>query len=165
MSNTPQANQLNQLAQKVGQYQQHIEFLNNNIAALRQNIERPDISNEEKEALRKQEQELQSKLVMLQTLISNLTPQMVAQNLQQRVLAQQLGNNQQQMGSPSPAPTDNMSISSTPGSPATFNPQQAQQHPNFAAVQAATQAFLAQQQQLRKISLYLYCYFIHSYIS
>jgi SMC interacting uncharacterized protein involved in chromosome segregation len=155
MSNTPQANQLNQLAQKIGQYQQHIEYLNNNIAALRQNIERPDISNDEKEALKKQEQELQSKLVMLQTLISNLTPQMVAQNLQQRVLAQQLGNNQQQqMGSPTSA-TDNMSVSSTPGSPASFNPQQVQQqqqHPNFAAVQAATQAFIAQQ-QLRKIML------------
>lgn len=133
--------QLNQLAQKIQQYQQHMESLNNNINILRQNIERPDISNEEKEALRKQEQELQTKLVMLQSLISNLNPQ----NLQQRVL---------QMGSPA-STADNMSVSSIPGSPASFNPQQPQQHPNFAAVQAATQAFLAQQ-QLRKYNLVLF---------
>jgi hypothetical protein len=80
MSNSgpPSAN-LNQLAQTIAQYKQNMEFLNNNILTLRQNLERPDISNEDKEILKKQEQELQSKLVIFQTLIASMGSQLYAQ--------------------------------------------------------------------------------------
>jgi len=141
---------MNQLPQMIAQYQQNIEYLNNNIAILRRNIERTDISEKDKEQYKKQEQEFQSKLAMLQTLISNLTPQMVAQNLQQRVLSQQMNNNnQQQQQANSPASTnDNMSGTSAPGSPATFNPQQQQQYNQFNAA-VANNVVQQQQQQMR----------------
>lgn len=133
MSNNNQSpTHMQQLPQMIAQYQQNIEFLNNNIAQLRRNMERTDISQEEREVYKKQEQDLQGKLSLHQTLINNLTPQMVAQNLQQRVLSQQM------------SPTsDNMS---TPGSPAAFNQQQQQQQlANFASNAAV-------QQQLRKMT-------------
>lgn len=130
MSNNQPPSHMQQLPQMIAQYQQNIEFLNNNITQLRRNIERTDISQEEREVFKKQEQDLQGKLALHQTLVNNLTPQMVAQNLQQRVLNQQM----------SPTTSDNMS---TPGSPA-FNQQQQQQLANFSNNAAQ------QQQQLRK---------------
>lgn len=135
MSNNNQSpTHMQQLPQMIAQYQQNIEFLNNNIAQLRRNMERTDISQEEREVYKKQEQDLQGKLSLHQTLINNLTPQMVAQNLQQRVLSQQM------------SPTsDNMS---TPGSPAAFNQQQQQQQQQLANF--ANNA--AVQQQLRKMT-------------
>lgn len=134
MSNNNQSpTHMQQLPQMIAQYQQNIEFLNNNIAQLRRNMERTDISQEDREGYKKQEADLQSKLSLHQSLVNNLTPQMVAQNLQQRVLSQQM------------SPTsDNMS---TPGSPAAFNQQQQQQQQlaNFANNAAV-------QQQLRKMT-------------
>ncbi|CEP13702.1 hypothetical protein [Parasitella parasitica] len=144
-----QQNHMSQLPQMILQYQKNIEFLNNNIALLRSNIERTDISEKDKEQYKKQEQELQTKLAMLQTLISNLNPQMVAQNLQQRVLSQQMNNNnQQQINSPA-LTNDNISGASAPGSPASFNPQQQQQYAQFVAGNPAQQQQIrtAQQQQ------------------
>lgn len=132
-----------QLPQMIAQYQQNMEYLNQGLLGVRRNLERTDIQPEERENLRKQEQELQGKLALHQTLISNLTPQMVAHNLQQRMAAaQQQQQQQQQMGSP--ASNDNMSVNSTPGSPATFATQQPQQNLAAFANNAA-----ALQQQLR----------------
>jgi hypothetical protein len=66
-------------------------------------------------------------------LINNLTPQIVAQNLQQRVMTQQQQMPMQQQSnaaSPSSMP-DNMSVSSTPGSPASFGNQTFANNPQF----------------------------------
>ncbi|KAI8968867.1 transcription initiation factor TFIID subunit A-domain-containing protein [Mycotypha africana] len=152
MSNTPQQPHLGQLPQMFAQYSQSIELLNNNLTVIRRNLERTDISDKEREQLQKQEQDFQTKLTTLQTLLNNLTPQLVAQNLQQRVLMSQQQQQQQSMGSPAPH-ADTMGIPSNPGSPASFNPQQQQQQPPlpFNAGQLAAQALAAQQQQLRNV--------------
>jgi hypothetical protein len=131
-ANQPQ-NPAQQVPHMIAQYQRAIEILTNTIAATRRTLERHDISQEEREHNKQQEQELQAKLTIYQTLINNLTPQIVAQNLQQRVMTQQQQMPMQQQSnaaSPSSMP-DNMSVSSTPGSPASFGNQNFANNPQF----------------------------------
>ncbi|KAI8374951.1 hypothetical protein EDC96DRAFT_602503 [Choanephora cucurbitarum] len=129
MSANQAPNHIPPLPQMIAQYQQQVEFFNNQIGLIRRNLERTDISNDEKESLRKQEQEIQSKVSMLQSIINQMVTQRVLSQQQQQ-------QQQQQIGSPSSQQTgDNMSVNSAPGSPATFNPQQQQQQQQFAAAQ------------------------------
>ncbi|KAL0077923.1 transcription initiation factor TFIID subunit A-domain-containing protein [Phycomyces blakesleeanus] len=141
--------QMQQTPQIMQEYQKAVELYNSNLVAIRQQIERNDISHEEKERYRLQEQSLQARVTIYQAFLNNLTPQLAVQNMQQRVLAQQHG-----MPSPAGAGTtspstssmvDGMSMSSAPGSPA-YNQQQ---QPVYVNTQLRNVA--QQQQMLNKI--------------
>lgn len=67
-----------QMLQNIQQYQNAIEMCSRNILATRQSLERPDLSAEDKDRLRKQEQALQQQLHLYQTLL-NAAPAMQPQ--------------------------------------------------------------------------------------
>lgn len=67
-----------QMPQLIQQYQKAIEILTRNIMTIRQNQDRSDLSQEDKNRLRIQEQDLQSKLTVYQTLLSNITSKIAA---------------------------------------------------------------------------------------
>lgn len=92
-----------QMPQLIQQYQKAIEILTRNIMTIRQNQDRSDLSQEDKNRLRIQEQDLQSKLTVYQTLLSNITSKIAA--AQQQTM------------------TDSSSMTSGPSSPAFQQPQ------------------------------------------
>ena len=91
-SNNPFPQQLQQLPLMIQQYHKQAEMLTNSITQLRQNLERTDLSQEEKNQIKHQEQEMQSKLAVYQTFLNNLTPKLTP--AQQQMVMQQLAVNQ-----------------------------------------------------------------------
>ena len=98
----------------IQQYHKAAEILTNNINGLRASLERSDLSVEEKNQIRAQEQDFQSKLAVYQTFLSNLTPKLTP--AQQHVVMQHLSVNQNLESAPS-AP-------GSPGFPQQLNLQQ-----------------------------------------
>ncbi|KAI9022783.1 transcription initiation factor TFIID subunit A-domain-containing protein [Phycomyces nitens] len=137
--------QMQQTPQIIQEYQKAVELYNSNLVVIRQQIERNDISHEEKERFRVQEQSLQARVTIYQAFLNNITPQFNAQNMQQRVLAQQHAMpSPVGAGTTSPSTSsmvDGMSMPSAPGSPA-YNQQQ---QPVYVNTQLRN---VAQQQQI-----------------
>ncbi|KAG0174663.1 Transcription initiation factor TFIID subunit 12 [Apophysomyces sp. BC1034] len=128
-------------------YQKAVEILTTNIAALRQSMERPDMSPDEKKATQKQENDYQNKLIFYQTLLNNMNPQIAANKLQQRMLAQ--ASAASTPSTPSMIDGSAPGVSSAPGSP---SPYATQPH-NAAAFSAAQLRNAAQQQVMTKMGL------------
>jgi hypothetical protein len=115
---------LQQMPALIQKYRQGIDSLNNNILQIRQRIERTDISNEEREHLRVQEQEMQKRILGYQSILNNIIPHQLQQQQQAAFLRRQQQQQQQQQQ------LDNTG-SSTPGSSTHF----ANAATNFASVQ------------------------------
>ncbi|CAO3641017.1 unnamed protein product [Cunninghamella blakesleeana] len=84
MANNPAAAAaiLQQMPTIIQQYQRAVEMLTGNIAQLRQRMERTDISHEERERYRAQEQEMQQRVQTYRAMLTNLIPNHLQQQQQ-----------------------------------------------------------------------------------